>query len=387
MEAAGVVASLSRARGGEQLLEAAADRPGLWLVGGAVRDLLLGIEPIELDVLVEGDMEALARELGEPTFHERFGTATVRGDRFTIDLAEPRAESYPAPGSLPEVGPATVEEDLRRRDFTINAIAVSLPGGEVACDPRAFDDLREGTLRVLHDGSFADDPTRVWRMARYAGRLGFSPDARTAELAARATPGEASGERIGNELRLVLGEEDPCAALEALARYCPQVLPPGFSPRPEGLDDALELLPGDGRRDLLVLAACTAGMDVEALARWLDELAFTAGDRDLVLASSRWVTGAPLRTAEGPVAVARAARGAPLEAVALAGGANARLWLDELRHVELEIDGDDLVAAGMEPGPQLGEALQRALDAKLAGRCEGREAELAAALDAGSKDA
>lgn len=383
MEAAGVVASLSQVRGGQQLLEVAAVRPGAWLVGGAVRDLMLGIEPRELDVLVEGDMKAFAHELGEPTFHERFGTATVHGDGFAIDLAEPRAESYPAPGALPEVGPATVQEDLRRRDFTINAIAVSLPGGEVACDPRAFDDLQEGLLRVLHDGSFADDPTRVWRMARYAGRLGFSPDARTAGLAAQATPGEVSGERVGNELRLILAEDDPCAALEALARYCPQVLPTGFRPRPEGLEAALDLLPKEGRRDLLALAACTAGMDVEALAGWLDELGFTAADRDLVLASSRWVTGAPLRTAEGPVAVARAARGAPLEAIALAGGENARLWLDELRYVELEIDGDDLVAAGLEPGPQLGEALQRALDAKLAGRCEDREAELAAALDAG----
>ena len=385
MEAAGVVASLSQARGGPQLLEAAAGRPGIWLVGGAVRDLLLGIEPRELDVLVEDDLEALAQQLGEPTFHDRFGTATVRGDGFVIDLAAPRTESYAAPGALPEVGPATVQEDLRRRDFTVNAIAVSLADGEVACDPRAFDDLGAGVLRVLHEGSFADDPTRVWRMARYAGRLGFTPDARTAELAAQATPGEASGERVGNELRLVLCEDDPCAALEALARYSPQVLPPEFIHRPDGLEDATALLPEEGRRDLLVLAACTAGMDVGALARWLDELAFTAADRDLVLACSRWVTGAPLRTAEGPVAVARAARGAPLEAIALAGGANASLWLEELRHVELEIDGDDLLAAGLEPGPQLGEALQRALDAKLAGLCEGREAELAAALAAGPK--
>lgn len=386
MEAAGVVASLSQAPGGPQLLEAASARPGIWLVGGAVRDLMLGNGPRELDVLVEGDLKGLAQELGEADFHERFGTATVRGEGFLIDMAEPRTESYPAPGALPDVKPGSVQEDLRRRDFTVNAIAVSLPDGELACDPRSLDDLREGVLRVLHDGSFADDPTRVWRLARYAGRLGFSPDARTAELAAQATPGEASGERIGNELRLVLAEGDPCAALEALARYSPQVLPPGFNPRPESLDDALALLPGDGRRDLLVLSACTARMDIEALARWLDELAFTASDRDLVLASSRWVTGAPLRRAEGPVAVARAARGAPLEAIALAGGGNARLWLEELRHVELEIDGDDLLAAGLKPGPGIGKALRRALDAKLAGRCEGREAELAAALEAGQED-
>lgn len=383
MEAAEVVASLREVPGGPELLEAAAGRPGVWLVGGAVRDLMTGGVPRELDVLVEGGLKEVAAELGEPLFHERFGTATVRGDGFVIDLAEPRAESYPAPGALPEVRPASVAEDLGRRDFTVNAIAVSLPGGEVSSDPRALDDLESGVLRVLHEDSFADDPTRVWRMARYAARLGFRPDEQTARLAAQAVPGETSGERIGSELRLVLAEEDPCAAFVALTGYCPQVLPPGFQPRPAGLADALELLPEEGRRDLLILSACVAGIDVEALSRWLDRLAFTAADRDLVIASSRWVTGAPLRSARGPVEVARAARGAPLEAVALAGGENATLWLDELRHVGLEIDGDDLVAAGLQPGPELGQALQRALDAKLSGRCSGRDEEIAAALDTG----
>ncbi len=383
MEAAEVVASLREVPGGSELLEVAGARPGVWLVGGAVRDLMTGGVPRELDVLVEGDLREVAAALGEPVFHERFGTATVRGERFVIDLAAPRTESYPAPGALPDVRPASVQEDLGRRDFTVNAIAVSLPGGEVASDPRALDDLRAGVLRVLHDDSFADDPTRVWRMARYAARLGFRPDELTAGLAAQAGPGETSGERIGSELRLVLAEGDPCAAFEALAEYCPQVLPPGFQPRPEGLEGALDLLPDEGRRDLLILSACVAGMDVEALSRWLDGLAFTAADRDLVLASSRWVTGAPLRSAQGPVEIARAARGAPLEAVALAGGENARLWIDELRHVGLEIDGDDLIAAGVPPGPEVGEALQRALDTKLAGRCAGREEEIAAALDTG----
>ena len=384
MEAAEVVDRLRSVRGGTELLAVAGSREGIWLVGGAVRDLLLGRQPRELDVVVEGDLRSLAAELGEATIHERFGTAVVRGDGFTVDMARPRVESYPEPGALPEVGPASLDEDLGRRDFTINAIAVSLPDGRVACDPRAFDDLREGILRVLHPASFEDDPTRVMRMARYAGRLGFVPDAQTAQLASVAVPGHASGERIGNELRLVLGEEDPRPALEALARYCPQALPPGFNAAPARLDDALAILPADGRRDLLALSACVSGMDVEVLARWLDELSFTAADRDLVLAASRWVTGEPLRTAEGPVAVARAARGAPPEAVALAGGPNARLWLDELRHVELEIDGDDLVAAGLAPGPGVGEALQRALDAKLAGGCRGREEELRAALARGA---
>ena len=381
MEAADVVVSLRQLGGGTELLEAASRRDGVWLVGGAVRDLLTGRRPAELDVIVDGGMEEFAGELGEPVVHERFGTASVRGDGWAIDLALPRRELYTAPGALPEVSPATVAEDLERRDFTVNAIAVSLPGGELMADPRALGDLATGTLRVLHDRSFEDDPTRVWRMARYCGRLGFRPDELTASLAANAGPGEASGERIGNELRLILLEEDPCAALEALARYCPQALPAGFSCRPPGLDEAIGLLPPEGRRDLLVLSACTSGMDAGTLVRWLDDLGFTAADREIVAASSRWVTGEPLRAAEGRAAVARAARGAPVEAVALAGGDNARLWIDELRHIELEIDGDDLIASGLEPGPQVGAALDRALEAKLEGRCSGREQELAAALD------
>ena len=358
----------------------AGTRGGIWLVGGAVRDILLGREPAELDILVEGELEAVARELGDPVFHERFGTATVTSPRCLYDLATPRSETYPAPGALPKVAPAGVEEDIRRRDFTVNAIAVSLPDGREISHPSAREDLSAGILRVLHPDSFSDDPTRVWRMARYAARLGFEPEPQTAALAAQATPGVASGERIGAELRLVLAEPDPCAALEVLARYCPQCLPPGFDPRPAALDGALELLPADGSRDLTILSACCAGMDVEGLGRWLSVLGFPAADRDLVLAASRWVTGAPLRAADGPVEIARAARGAPVEAVALAGGPNAARWIDELRHVRLEIDGDDLLAAGLEPGPQVGAALQRALEAKLEGRAPGRHEEIAAAL-------
>ena len=159
----------------------------------------------------------------------------------------------------------------------------------------------------------------------------------TAELARVAGPGAVSGERFGYELRLALAEDDPCLVFERVAELNALALPEGFVPRPGGLADALALLPGDGRRDLLVLAACCAGMELELLVRWLDHLQWNADDRDVVAASSRWVTGAPLRGASGPAAIARAARGAPIEAVALAGGENARRWIEELRAVRLEI--------------------------------------------------
>src|SRR3954452_22209108 len=142
--------------------EAAAGTP-IYLVGGAVRDLLLGQERTDLDIAVEGDASALGRRLGgEIRTHERFATATVHTDGLELDLATARSESYPEPGALPEVRPATLTDDLARRDFTLNAMAVPLAGDPELIDPHGgLADLERGTLRVLHERSFVDDPTRT----------------------------------------------------------------------------------------------------------------------------------------------------------------------------------------------------------------------------------
>jgi tRNA nucleotidyltransferase (CCA-adding enzyme) len=365
---------------GAQLLDAFAPGEGVHLVGGAVRDLLLERPWRELDVVVEGDVDAAAARLGdEIAAHERFGTARVRVAGCAFDLVRARAESYARPGALPDVRPGTLDDDLRRRDVTVNAMALRLDGTLVAVDG-AQDDLRDGVLRVLHDASFVDDPTRVWRVARYAARLGFAVEEHTRALAAAADPTTVSGDRLGAELRLALGEPDPLAALQAVAELNPAFLPEGFDPRPRALAAALDLLPDDGRADLLTLAACTAGMDTRALLAWLDDMGFAAAERDRVAAASRYSTGEPLRAARTNAEIARAARGAPPEAVALAGGENARRWLAGLRDVGLEINGDDLLAAGVPQGPEIGARLQRALDRKLDGEIAGREQELATAL-------
>jgi tRNA nucleotidyltransferase (CCA-adding enzyme) len=328
---------------------------------------------------VEGEPEPLLAALGEPdAIHERFGTATLAG----VDVARARAEDYPAPGALPDVRPAGIDEDLKRRDFTVNAIAVSLGDGSVRAVQHAADDLGARRLRVLHDRSFLDDPTRLWRLARYATRLGFEVEEHTRELAREAAAAAAaatvSGVRMGNELRLALREPDPVATLRAGAAL--GLLPPGFEPA--GADEALAMLPPEGRRDLVVLAASCAGMDARALHAWLDHMGFVAAERDLVAAASRFVVGTPLRAARTPSEIARAARGAPVEAVALAGGDNARRWIDELGQISLHITGDDLLAAGVPQGPEIGERLRRALERVLDGEIEPtREAELAAALE------
>jgi tRNA nucleotidyltransferase (CCA-adding enzyme) len=376
---------------GPQLLQRLAELPrgravlagplaGAHLVGGAVRDLALGRAPREIDLVVEGDPEPLIAALGGADVeHERFGTALAGG----VDVVRARAESYAEPGALPDVRPGTLDEDLRRRDFTVNAIAVALADATVRAVDGAVADLDGGVLRVLHDGSFRDDPTRLWRLARYGARLGFEPDDHTRELAREAVAGGAlqtvSGPRLGNELRLALAEPDPVAALDRAVAL--GLLPAGFAVAHP--DEALALLPpGEGRGDLVLLAACCAGMDARALLAWLDHVGFPAAERDLVAAASRFVIGAPLRAARTPSEIARAARGAPLEAIALAGGDNARRWIDELRHVGLHISGDDLLAAGVPQGPEVGERLRRALERVLDGEIPAeRESELAAALE------
>jgi tRNA nucleotidyltransferase (CCA-adding enzyme) len=381
-----VVERLAGLPGGPRVLEIGARIPGIHLVGGAVRDLSRGVAPHEIDLAIEGEIEDVVAALGgEGRAYERFATATVTlaaaGPR--VDVARTRAETYTAPGALPDVRPAGIDEDLERRDFTVNAIAVSLPDGTVRAAAYALEDLEAGLLRVLHERSFVDDPTRLWRLARYAARLGFAIEERTAVLAREAIDAGAlrtvSGTRIGAELRLALAESDPLAALEYVRSF-------GLASRLEvdrpTTERALELLPADGRADLTVLTVACGGLAPDDLRAWLDDLAFTAADRDAVVAAAQ---AAPLRDGRASELASALAR-LPVEAVAVAGargdGAAARRWLDELRHVRLAITGDDLLAAGVPEGPDIGRRLARTLARKLDGELPGgREAELAAALE------
>jgi tRNA nucleotidyltransferase (CCA-adding enzyme) len=442
-----VRARLAELPGGRLLLDGAGEARGtrVALVGGAVRDLLRGATPHELDVVVEGDAAAVAQTLAERSggarvvAHDRFGTATValgegegegegaRNAGWSIDLAGARTESYPAPGALPDVTPATLEADLDRRDFTVNTLALPLddPTAELlgaggVLDDRpppgdlpaarggveaALEDLREGRLRVLHPASFLDDPTRLWRMARYAHRLRFTPEPQTAKLAAAAVAGGAlatvSGARLGAELRLLLAEEDPVGAFAVAADLgVLRAVHPRLRVPSAAVATALATSPGDVRPDLLVLTAAvmplvlSVAADPDAELRvLLDRLEFPAGDRDRVLAAARAVPElvSELPHADRPSAIRAALRDAPVEAVVLAGALGpapaadaAARWLGELRHVGLEITGHDLLAAGMPPGPAVGRALEAAIARRLDGElAPGREAELAAALEAG----
>lgn len=209
-----------------------------YLVGGAARDLLLRRSPVDLDVAVEGPVRsvtslvsALAAEAGwsVEARHERFGTARLRGpDGTGIDIAATREETYPFPGALPVVSTGvSIQKDLGRRDFTVHAMAFRL--SDAGVEPRLLDpfggeiDLESRCLRLLHEGSLADDPTRVFRAARYAARLGFEVDPGFAEALRRGIESGSfvriSGDRLRRSLQEVLSEQNRGMAVEILARY------------------------------------------------------------------------------------------------------------------------------------------------------------------------
>jgi len=354
----------------------------VYLVGGSVRDLLLGREFVDIDLAVDGDAGSLAAAIGAPLGAEtRFGTVSVELGGYRYDIARTRSESYEHPGALPIVEDAGIDADLLRRDFTVNALALGLAGartGELLMAPGSLDDLRTGRLAILHDRSFIDDPTRLLRLARYAARLGFEPAAQTRELAAAAIADGAletiSGNRVGNELRLLANEADPVAAFEMAAELG---LPWGIDR--EAARRALAVLPADGRADLLVLACVLSPEQLEGLG-------FNAGDRDAISEGAAKAGELARRLAEAGSRseIVRAVGTSGTETVALAfshGAApQALTWLRELRHLRLAITGDDLIANGLEEGPQLGLALQAARDAMLDGQAPDRESQLAAAL-------
>ncbi|MFQ5658156.1 MAG: CCA tRNA nucleotidyltransferase [Candidatus Methylomirabilales bacterium] len=209
-----------------------ADRRGIpaYLVGGSVRDLVLGRITGDLDVTVEGDAaayaKALAAHLGtRVTIHPQFGTATLRlPEGLRLDVATARRELYSHPAVLPQVSPGAIEQDLSRRDFSINAMAIKLArrGGELLDPFNGLQDLKRGHLRVLHEGSYRDDPTRIFRGARYAARyrLHFSLRDRgliRAVLADKVLR-RLSSDRLLHEIKLTLSEAIPETALLVLQR-------------------------------------------------------------------------------------------------------------------------------------------------------------------------
>lgn len=336
----------------------------VYLVGGAVRDLLLGRPRADVDLVVEGDAAALATRLGgAEKEHERFGTVKVEVEGHEIDIATARIESYRHPGALPEVAPANgVEADLGRRDFTINAMAIPLAGEPRVIDPHGGrEDLERGLLRVLHSRSFEDDPTRAIRAARYGSRFGFGLEPGTFELLRRADLSTVSADRRQAELERLAAEPTGRVGLGLLAGW--------------GLIDLREGGVGLMRAvEELLKEPHWAGLVPREQALIAAALGPEGAER--VLASM------PVpKPGEG---VEIAERRDPVELIL--GRALGASWLDKYltswSRVELEIDGGDLIAAGIPQGPAVGRGLRAAKSRRLEGEIAGREQELAVALEA-----
>ena len=191
-----------------------------YVVGGFVRDLLIGRENLDIDIVVEGDAVDFAGQLAqmwksEVQAHHQFKTATItRIDGLKLDFVSARNETYLSPGALPSVEYGTIVEDLRRRDFSINALAMRLQPdafGELIDCTDGLQDLRAGRIRVLHERSFIDDPTRIFRAIRYEGRYNFqiaeSDQKQMLDAIKQGVLNLISGQRIRNEIDHILLEE------------------------------------------------------------------------------------------------------------------------------------------------------------------------------------
>jgi tRNA nucleotidyltransferase (CCA-adding enzyme) len=382
---------------------------GVYLVGGAVRDVLMSEPNFDVDIAVEGDGiafgQALARALGGRAVpHEKFGTAIVKYAGGRVDVASTRTEFYDYPGALPTVEQASIRQDLYRRDFTVNAMAVSLKGddfGRLVDYFGGYRDLEHAVVRVLHNLSFIDDPTRIFRAIRYENRYGFRMDAHTAALARACVEmdlvGELSSARLRDELQALLSEE---RVGEAVLRMAELGIDRAVHPHLAADDEAVRLIETlDELRTRyareappwrLRLAALARRLPPDELYEWFDRLKLRRRDADLIADA---VAVAPRLRELAAGTDEPAALRALVEPhdpdgalLALAGAdeaaaARLRRYFEELRGVRLEISGGDLAALGVGESPRVGAILEELLRRKLNGELDGRAAEIEAAKE------
>lgn len=406
----------------------------LYFVGGFVRDLLLGQPNFDVDLVVEGDAIALARRLarekgGRVRSHARFGTAKWILDDpaehgiASVDFVSARTEFYGHPTALPEVERSSIRQDLHRRDFTINTLAICLDPahwGELLDFYNGEEDLKQGIIRALHSLSFVEDPTRMLRAARFEQRLGFRIEPRTEELIDNALGllDRVSGERIRHELYLILREEEPEKALARLTGLnvlaqihpglrCDRWAEERFRRLREGLVEWQEVAQGTPARDqkdeeadglhkiaeppppgdwaLLYLALLAYRLTPEELETLIERLRIVRDDAALLREVARLRTTATrlaqkihqpseldnlLRAYSGPaIFCVWAATDSPLVREQLVR------YHRELRYVQPQVDGHYLKSLGLKPGPVFGRLLNAVRAACLDGEVKTRAEE------------
>ncbi|MBI4200642.1 MAG: CCA tRNA nucleotidyltransferase [Chloroflexi bacterium] len=374
----------------------------LYAAGGAVRDLLLGLAIPELDLVVEGDAGAYGLALAEASgaqvvARSQFGTVKLALTDHRVDIATARSETYRRPGALPTVRPATTLEDLRRRDFTINAMALRLvPAPARLLDPTGGQgDMAARLVRVLHAASFQDDATRILRAIRYEQRLSFRLEPQTLTLLRRDLSflDTISPDRLRRELSLVFNEPHAPQALTRAAELGVLAAIQPVLPDSRALGDALALLAGSGfplrPPHYLGVLAFGLGVSPPAVGRpgpvegLILRLNLPPRQAKLVRDTVALRHDAPALAQEtSPAAVYRRLRGYALEAVqvvaALATGEARRhllRYVDEDRHVRPLLTGDDLARLGVPQGPRVGALLEALRDARLDGQLHTREQE------------
>jgi tRNA nucleotidyltransferase (CCA-adding enzyme) len=370
----------------------------LYIVGGVVRDLFLGRANFDFDLVVEGDAISLAKKLARDsqaklTVHTRFGTAKLDYPGFSLDLATARSETYSKPGALPTVKPGSLKDDLIRRDFSINAMALHLNPqrfGELIDLYHGKDDLEHCLIRVLHDKSFIDDATRILRAIRYEQRLSFKLEAETEKLLRRdmAMMHTISGDRIRHELELILKEDEPERAivraeeLGVIDQLHPALKANGrlnkmFS-QARGLDIQVSL-------PILYLCLLVYNLTAKENDDFIIHLNFPKNPAEAmrqtlqIKAQLHKLTNPKLKPSE----IYRLLYGysvAAIQANALASESpvasqNLLLYLNKLRYVKPLLTGKDLKKMGIPSGPKIGEFLSALLKAKLDGKIKTRRDE------------
>jgi tRNA nucleotidyltransferase (CCA-adding enzyme) len=407
-------ARLERSLDGESLVVlsavgrlAADEGARAFAVGGLVRDAWVGRAGAhhDLDVVVEGDARRVARALadargGTLVEHERFLTASVAlPDGRRIDLVTARSERYEEPGALPRVMPAAIAQDLRRRDFTVNAMAVELASGAFTLlDPLGgAADVARRRLRVLHPLSFVEDPTRIFRAARYAARLGFALDAWSAgcrRLALELAPYPAlSPARISAELERILADPAADVILAGLARAgvfrllaAGHRVGPAMLAQLRGLPVTLQWARVHAPVAPLELlgAVLAAEQTPEAQAAVLRALGLSGAPLGRVRQALAGMPalGARLASARRPSEVARAARQAGATTTAwlhLAADADARARIARLAaeaDAQVELGGEAVLALGIPRGPAVAAVLRALQDARMDGEIRDRQDEI-----------
>ena len=366
-----------------------------YLVGGSVRDALLGLTPGDMDLSIVGDAPQFAATFadkggGVVEAVSQFGTARVGLPAGRFDLAMSRTETYATPGALPTVKSSGIQEDLSRRDFTINAMAVDLSPsnwGDLVDSHGGFSDTARRRIQILHPGSFRDDPTRIFRAIRYEQRLGFNLDPGALSLMTRDWDymDLISSARVRGELEKILG--DPLRA-DILAAAEDRDVLAGIDISFRVSRAALQAMRRNPDRDILFyLALATASLTENEALSLVTRLEPPQEWREIILSSPRYRGMSSILRNENlsPSEVVAVLGEFPLPLLeaqrALTGSTYQKSRLDQylgtLRHVRPEITGVDLLGAGVPQGPEIGIMLDEVLRARMDGRVKTKEEELA----------